>query len=105
MVAQGLAKAMFRPGYGYKKAGVSLLDLSHMDVQQGDLFAGIDQRSKAIMEVMDRTNQKFGRGSMGFASTAWRPKGKTLEKPAWSVKRDMLSPAYTTDWKQLIRVR
>ncbi|HGM7294849.1 TPA: Y-family DNA polymerase [Stenotrophomonas maltophilia] len=105
MVAQGLAKAMFRPGYGYKKAGVSLLDLIHMDVQQGDLFAGIDQRSKAIMEVMDRTNQKFGRGSMGFAFTAWRPSGKTLEKPAWSVKRDMLSPAYTTDWKQLIRVR
>ncbi|WP_456362895.1 DUF4113 domain-containing protein [Xanthomonas arboricola] len=76
-----------------------------MNVQQDDLFAGIDQRSKVIMEVMDRTNHKFGRGSMGFASTAWSTRGKRLQKPALSVKRDMPSPVYTTDWKQLIRVR
>lgn len=40
MVAQGLAKAMFRPDYCYKKAGVSLLDLSHTDVQQGIFLHG-----------------------------------------------------------------
>ena len=104
-VTQGLAKAMYRSRYAYKKAGIRLLDLTHVDVQQGDLFAQIDHRSNALMEVMDKANHKFGRGSMGFASAAWRAKNKALAKPEWSVKRDMLSPAYTTDWNQLVRVR
>jgi len=104
-VAQGLAKAMWRPGYRYKKAGVGLLDLTHSDVHQGDLFAGIDPRSQALMDVMDRANAKFGRGTMGMASSAWRSKGPALAKPVWAMNQKNLSPAYTTRWDQLVRVR
>ena len=105
LVAQGLAKAMWKTGYRYKKAGVGLLDLTHGDVHQGDLFAGIDPRSQALMKVMDQANAKFGRGTMGMASSAWRSKGPALAKPVWAMNQKNLSPAYTTRWDQLVRVR
>lgn len=106
MVAKGLARAMYRGAgrYGYKKAGVGLLDLTHGDNQQGDLFAQLDPRSKALMDVVDQANAKFGRGAMGFAASAWRPTDRSLSKPIWSVKREALSPAYTTRWDQLLKV-
>jgi DNA polymerase V len=100
-VAQALARAMYRRGYRYKKAGVGLLDLTHGDTHQGDLFAQIDPRSAKLMAVMDAANQKFGRGTMGMASAAWHPKGK----PQWSMRQENLSPAYTTRWDQLLKVR
>ncbi|MDO7942987.1 hypothetical protein Q6A26_21615 [Xanthomonas euvesicatoria pv. eucalypti] len=59
MLVQALAKAMGKPDYRYKKAGVALLDLTAGDVHQGDLFSGVDPRSKALMEVMDRANAKL----------------------------------------------
>uniref|UniRef100_UPI0039B0497E DinB/UmuC family translesion DNA polymerase n=1 Tax=Pseudomonas sp. K5 TaxID=1156313 RepID=UPI0039B0497E len=60
MVVQALTKAMWREGYRYKKAGIGLLDLTARDVHQGDLFAQVDPRSQALMDVMDRANAKFG---------------------------------------------
>lgn len=98
-VAQALTRAMFRPGYAYKKAGVGLLDLSHGDTHQADLFAQIDPRSAKQMAVLDAINGKFGRGSMGFASAAWRG-----GKPKWAMRQENLSPAYTQKWSELLRV-
>jgi DNA polymerase V len=97
-VAQALVRAMYRKGYRYKKAGVGLLDLTHADTCQGDLFAGIDPRSAKLMEVLDKTNRKFGRGTIGFAASGWKP------KPAWGMRQENLSPAYTTRWTELLRV-
>ena len=64
MVVQRLTKAMWRQGYRYKKGGIGLLDLTAGDVHPGDFLAQVDPRSKAIMEVKDRANAKFSRGSM-----------------------------------------
>lgn len=98
MVAQALARAMYRKGYRYKKAGIGLLDLSAGSVVQGDLFSQVDPRSKALMEVLDKTNKKFGRGTMGFASSGWK------QKPVWAMNQKTLSPAYTSRWDELLRV-
>lgn len=98
-VAQALVRSMFRPNYAYKKAGVGLLDLFHGDVQQADLFAQIDPRSARLMEVLDKANAKFGRGTMGFASGAWRK-----QKPRWGMRQENLSPAYTSCWDQVLKV-
>lgn len=100
MVARALAKAMYRKGYRYKKAGVGLLDLTHGDMHQGDLFSGIDPRSRAMMEVLDRVNARFGRGTMGIAASAL-----VSRKPVWAMNQKSLSPAYTSRWDQLLRVR
>ena len=98
MVAQALARAMYKKGYRYKKAGVGLLDLTAGSVVQGDLFAGVDPRSKALMDILDKANQKFGRGTVGFASSGWK------QKPVWAMNQKSLSPAYTSRWDQLLRV-
>lgn len=97
--AQAIARAMYRPRYAFQKAGVGLLDLTERDSQQGDLFAGVAPRAQALMKVLDQANQKFGRGTMGFASSGWRA------KPDWCMRQDHLSRAYTTRWDQLLRAR
>jgi DNA polymerase V len=97
-VAQALVRAMYRPGYRYKKAGVGLLDLTAGSTGQGDLFSQVDPRSKALMDVLDRANKKFGRGTMGFASSGWR------QKSVWAMNQKNLSPAYTSRWDQLLKV-
>ena len=103
--AQHLVRAMYRQGYRYKKAGVGLLDLTHGDHQQGDLFAQADPRSKSLMEVMDRANARFGRGALGLASSAWRPRKGALERPLWGMNQTALSGRYTTSWNELAIAR
>jgi len=99
MVARALVRAMYRKGYRYKKGGVGLLDLTAGSSVQGDLFSGVDPRSKAMMDVLDRVNRKFGRGTMGLAASGWQA------TPQWAMNQKSLSPAYTSRWDQLLRVR
>ena len=99
--AQALLRSMYRKGYRYKKGGIGLLDLVPTSVCQGDLFAGAsaDPRSVQLIEVLDRTNRKFGRGTMGFGASGWRA------KPLWGMRQENLSPAYTSRWDQLLKVK
>lgn len=99
LVARALAKAMFRKDYRFKKAGVGLLDLTAGSTVQADLFSGVDPRSKSLMDTLDSVNRKYGRGTLGLAASGWRV------KPEWSMKQKSLSPAYTSRWDQLMRVR
>ena len=99
MVARALVRAMYRKGYRYKKGGVGLLDLTAGSSVQADLFSGVDPRSKALMDVLDRVNRKFGRGTMGLGASGWQA------KPLWAMNQKSLSPAYTQKWSELLRVR
>lgn len=99
-VAQALTRSMFKRGYRYKKAGVGLLDLTHGDIHQADLFSKIDPRSAKLMTALDKVNSKFGRNSLVFASSAWRG-----QKPQWAMRQESLSPAYTLKWSDVLRVR
>ncbi|WP_081677765.1 DUF4113 domain-containing protein [Novilysobacter defluvii] len=66
---------------------------------QADLFADVDPRSEKPMVALDQANRCFGRGTVGFAS-AHRPRPTRC-----SMRREHLSPAYTTHWDQLLKVR
>lgn len=48
------------------------------------------------MEVLDHLNAKVGRGTLYFA-------GEGIQQQ-WAMKRDMLSPRYTTRYSDLLRV-
>ncbi|MDQ1228463.1 hypothetical protein QE443_004724, partial [Pantoea ananatis] len=48
--------------------------------------------SESLMQVIDGINQS-GLGSIWFA-------GRGIA-PAWQMKREMLSPAYTTRWSDI----
>jgi hypothetical protein len=52
---------VYRPGYGYKKAGVMLTDLSSAGLQQQSLFFRLEEEQVSpIMEAVDRINDKWG---------------------------------------------
>jgi DNA polymerase V len=88
---------LYRPGYRYKKAGVILLDL----VPAGSVQAGLfdkpdDARSIARMRALDTLNARFGRGTIAF--------GTAGERQVWALRREFISPRYTTVWDELLRV-
>ncbi len=88
----------YQRGFRYWKAGVLLEGLVTVDRIQGDLFQPADTpRQKALMRAVDRVNQRFGRGTMYLA-------GQGI-KPRWQMRRDMLSPRFTTCWEELPRVK
>ncbi|KNC09605.1 DNA polymerase V subunit UmuC [Klebsiella sp. RIT-PI-d] len=91
--------AIWREGHHYQKAGVMLSDFFSQGVAQLNLFDSNTPRvdSEALMGVMDKLNQKQGRGTLFFA-------GQGMEQQ-WQMKREMLSPRYTTRFSDLPRVR
>lgn len=93
------ARAMWREGYRYAKAGIVLLDLYQpADMPVGDLFASRDpEKSKALMTALDAVNGRFGRNTV-------RP-GAVAATPAWGMRRGNLSPCYTTREADFLRAR
>ncbi|MBN4798740.1 translesion error-prone DNA polymerase V subunit UmuC [Enterobacter asburiae] len=81
-------------GYRYMKAGVMLADFFSSGVAQLNLFDDnrLRANSAALMETIDSLNHS-GKGKIWFA-------GQGIEK-SWAMKREMLSPAYTTRYADL----
>ena len=107
-----LAKSMMKPGQRFKRGGVGLTDLVRSEQRQADLFYGPDLKRERGMEVMDKVNAKYGRGTMGVGTTGWRVGGARPGEPRrgakdsqWRPSLKALSPAYTTKWSELLRVR
>jgi DNA polymerase V len=64
---------IFKPGYSYKKVGVTFLDLVAADRVQGGLFDRPDNaRSIRRMHAFDQLNARFGRGTVGFGTAGER---------------------------------
>ncbi|HHT8227032.1 Y-family DNA polymerase [Citrobacter sp. TSA-1] len=91
--------AIWKDGHRYQKAGVMLGDFFSQGIAQLNLFDDNAPRrgSEKLMEVLDHLNAKDGRGTLYFAGQG--------VKPQWAMKRDMLSPRYTTRYSDLLRVR
>ena len=91
--------AIWRDGHRYQKAGVMLGDFYSQGVAQLNLFDDNAPRknSEKLMEVLDHLNAKGGRGTLYFA-------GQGIQT-AWQMKREMLSPRYTTRYRDLLQVR
>ncbi|MDE4612012.1 Y-family DNA polymerase [Klebsiella pneumoniae] len=87
--------AIWRDGHRYQKAGVMLGDFYSQGVAQLNLFDdnAPRQNSEKLMEVLDHLNAKDGRGTLYFA-------GQGIQS-AWQMKREMLSPRYTTRFSDL----
>ena len=89
--------ALYRPGYRYQRAGVLLLDLAPAGARSGELFAPLtaagEARREGVMTVMDDINRPWGRGTLCTLAEG-------LGQP-WRMRRERLSPAYTTDWAGL----
>lgn len=88
-VATQALERIWKPGFRYMKAGVMLSDFYSQGVAQLNLFDEYQPRlnSQALMQTIDRLNHS-GRGTVWFA-------GQGIQK-SWAMKREMLSPGYTT---------
>ena len=85
---------IFREGFDYQKAGVTLCNLTSKHQKQGSLFNGTISHSR--MNVMDTINQRW-KGKLKLGS-----EGVTKE---WEMKSQFKSRNYTTNWDQLLTVR
>ncbi|EMP4694033.1 TPA: Y-family DNA polymerase [Klebsiella pneumoniae] len=90
---------IWREGHRYQKAGVMLGDFYSQGVAQLNLFDDNAPRknSEKLMKVLDHLNAKDGRGTLYFA-------GQGIQQ-RWQVKREMLSPRYTTRFSDLLTVK
>ncbi|HDV0208591.1 TPA: Y-family DNA polymerase [Klebsiella pneumoniae] len=89
---------IWREGHRYQKAGVMLGDFYSQGLAQLNLFDDNAPRknSEKLMEVLDHLNAKGGRGTLYFA-------GQGIQT-TWQMKREMLSPRYTTRLDDLLIV-
>ena len=90
---QGI-RAIYRDGYRYKKAGVMLTGLVSASQIQTDLYDDQDRgKSKRLMAALDSINDRWGAGTLQYASSG-------ITK-AWKTQFHRRSQAYTTDWNAL----
>ncbi|EDP2140687.1 Y-family DNA polymerase [Salmonella enterica] len=81
-------------GHRYANAGCMLNDFTPTGVSQLNLFDDTQPRSNSnqLMKVVDGINHS-GKGKIWFA-------GRGIA-PEWQMKRELLSPAYTTRWSDI----
>lgn len=91
-------RAIYKEGYLYKKAGTMLYEISDGASQQGILLEELlPKDDDALMKVMDEIQAKYGRGSIQLAACG-------IDTLAWKMQQTSVSPAYTTCWRDLLRV-
>jgi DNA polymerase V len=94
--ASDAANGLFKDHVRYYKIGVGLIDLVNGQHQQYDLF-NPEPNNQALMSVFDTLNERYGRDTVFIAAQGIEQK--------WSMRREMLSPQYTTRWKDVPRIK
>ncbi len=91
-----VVEKLFVEGVRYYKVGVGLLDLIDMSHEQHDLFTP-SQSKPELMKAMDKLNQKYGTDTVFVSAQGTQVK--------WSMRREHLSPQYTTSWQSIPAIR
>ncbi len=98
---QRILGSIYRPGYRYVKAGVLCLDLVPDDEKQVSLFKPVDpereKKERALMAAVDKLNLWGGSGTVRMGTAGFRQK--------WAMRRDRMSPCYTTRLEDVPRAR
>jgi DNA polymerase V len=87
---------IWREGFAWKKAGVMMLDLTAKGSAPLSLFDTVPKHNDRLMLAIDTINAKHGRGSVGLGLA-----GKNQD---WRMRRENLSPSFTTKWEDLAKV-
>ena len=91
-------KKIFRSGYSYKKAGVTLSGIVPRDQVQLNLFDSRDrEKADTLMYTLDKINGNMGRDVLKLSSSGINNK--------WKIGKERLSPCYTTRWSDILKVR
>lgn len=78
--------------YGWRKAGVLLLDLAEPGDAPASLF-DIMEAPDNLMSAIDKINARYGRGTARL--------GMAQKDAQWHMRRENLSPRFTTRWSEI----
>jgi len=97
-------REIFREGYYYKKASVTLTGLVKKDELQLSLLENLDsslmqqENSEKLSDLVDRVNSSLNVNTLFWASMGTKHKPKNS---AWKAKQSKRSACYTTEWSEL----
>ncbi len=95
--AKAALKSIYKPGYSYKRVGITLGNFVGQGAHPLDLFSksaqGNRQKESKAMKVLDSINEKWGKKTLYFASQEPR-----------RVRKEFCTPRYTTSWDELLLV-
>ena len=94
-----ILRRIYRKGFLYKKAGVMITDIISEENVPYDIFNPLylDTPQKDIMKIVDKINNTLGENTLFYGSLGVKKK--------WQMRRNLLSPKYTTSWKDIPRVK
>lgn len=96
--AKLLLGRIYKPGFEYRKVGIFLSDIvPQSERQQSFLLHADAAKRERVMAAVDEINRRHGRHTLRPLSM-----GHELK---WQMKRQILSPRYTTNWREVPRVR
>lgn len=84
-------------GHPYNRAGILLTGLRPAG-SRPTFWTSDDDPRRRLADVVDDIHGRFGRQSVGYGPTGLRGHRR------WDMRRQMLSPAATTQWDQLLEV-
>ena len=90
-------QAIYRPKFKFMKAGVMLMGISSPQQVTASLFTTrMEPSAKSVQlnEVLDRTNLRYGKNTLLFASSV-------LPSSRWHMRREKKSQGYTTKWNEI----
>jgi DNA polymerase V len=88
-------EVIWRPKFRYHKAGVILMDLYRPGEVSPSLLPSRDPvKSARLMTAMDAITDRHGRGAVRVATTA--------SQSGWTMKRQRLSPRFTTSLDEIL---
>lgn len=88
--------SIFKQNVSYKRCGVGAIELIDSNNMQLDLLSP-DPNNQTLTSTLDSINNRFGKDTVKIGSQG-------LEK-SWEMKREFLSPAYTTRWKDIPKIK
>ena len=90
-------RRIFKKSINYKKAGVILTDLTPSNSKQLNLFQNTGNTHGNLMKTIDRIHLKFGENLLKLGN-------QDLDQ-TWKMRQEYLSSRYTTDVRDIIKVK
>ena len=88
---------IFKKGIEYKRAGVVVMGLVPTDNHQLHLFENENPKHKPLMKAIDGINKKYSDYKIKL--------GNQDLKRTWKMRQERLSPRYTTNINDIIKVK
>jgi DNA polymerase V len=96
-VAVKAVNLLYKKGYQFVKVEIIATGLIPEEEVQLNLFNNWDGTNKnKVSDVMDSLNLHYGSGTIRMAGESY--------KKTWAMRRNFLSPNYTTNWNDIIKI-